>query len=224
MRRSIVITSAAAFLLAALPQTHAAPQSRDRAARDKLLREETARLLEARYQAAFADAMSAEARNDLGGARRSLLESLRNKPRDPQALAELARVDSRIAAVADWNARVAATVAALDRADWPRAGAAIRSLPEAPPVWQSLPHAGLVPALRLGAEGRMKDARQAAARLAASGRDAAAAGAFARFVNARMRAAALPAGLAAAAGLYLAALLASLYFGLRGALQRTAAP
>ena len=222
MRRSIAIAWAAALLLAALPETHAAPQSR--AARDKLLREETARLLEARYQAAFADATTAEARHDLEGARRSLLECLRNKPRDPQALAEMARVDSRIAWVVDWNARVSAIVAALERADWVRAGADIRTLPEAPPAWQSLPHAALVPVLRLGAEGRMKDARQAAAHLAASGPDAAAAGAFARFVNARMRAAALPAGLAAAAGVYLAALFASLYFGLRGALQRTAAP
>ncbi len=176
-----------------------------------------------RYEASFAHAQAALAAGDLEGARNSLLESLRNKPRDPQALAELDRVNKQIAVVGAWNSSVSAILSALERNDWPLVERSIRQLPEAPPSIKPLPHAELIPIFRMATQGRLRDARHAAAALIVSNHETAAASGFACFVNANLRAESLPPGLAAVGAIYCLALLASLYLGLRGAWRRTSA-
>jgi hypothetical protein len=182
--------------------------------RDRLLREESARLLQSRYEAAFADARTAQARGDLQAARQSLDESLRNKPRDPQAAALLDVVNSQIAAIAGWNNRIASIVSALESNDWRGAEQRFSGLPSPPQSVQPLPHAELIPALWLCSKGRLIEARRVAAPFAVAGRERVAASAICRFVNAQMRAASLPAGALITFGVYTALLLGSLYFGL----------
>jgi hypothetical protein len=224
LRDSPRIFAAALICAVFLPLAmRAAPQNRARSERDRLLRDESARLLTSRYEVFFAHAQAALAAGDLDDARNSLLDSLRNKPRDPQALAELDRVNKQIAVVAAWNSSVSAILSALERNDWPLVERSIRQLPEAPSSVKPLAHAELIPIFRLGAQGRLRDARHAAAALIVSNHETAAASGFARFVNANLRAESLPAGLAAVGAVYCLTLLASLYLGLRGAWRRTSA-
>jgi hypothetical protein len=182
--------------------------------RERLLREESARLLESRYEAAFAQAQVAQVRGDLQAERVSLEEALRNKPRDPQAVAALDQVNSQIAAIAAWNDRIASIVSALEHDDWRGAEQRFSGLPLPPQSVQPLAHVELIPILRLCSEGRLVEARKAATPLVIAGREKAAASAICRFVNAQMRATSLPAGVGITFGAYIAVLLGSLYLGL----------
>jgi hypothetical protein len=212
MRNRIVILLLAAA--GSLLSLHSAAQ-KPRLDRERMLREESARLLESKYEALLADARAAQAQGNLEAARASLAESLHMKARDPQALALLYQVDGQIAAIAAWNDRVTAIVTALEHDDWQKVEQQLRRLPEPPQSVRPLPHAELIPILRLGSRGRLKDARYAAAVLATAGRETAAASGFCRFVNSRARAESLPVGGVITGCVYLAALLASLHFGLR---------
>jgi hypothetical protein len=107
--------------------------------------------------------------------------------------------------------------------NWPAADQAIRDLPEIPLSIHPQPHSELVPVFRLYARGEWKQARRVAAAMVMQGRETATAAALALLVNRRLRDESLPPGLAASAGVYLALLIGSLYFGLRRSWRAAAA-
>ena len=165
-----------------------------------------ARDQDAKFRATFASAQDALNRSDLAAARALLQDCSRLKPADEGVRSALSRLDGR-EKLAAW---LSATVRSLSAADWQALDANLKHIPDGDDSF------ALLPSFRLFAQGRTAEARATAKRLAiADDPSREEARAFLLFLNARERARRFPGALGTIGGLYIAALLASLYAGLR---------
>jgi len=139
-----------------------------------------------------------------------LVRAQMHQEEDARAAAEQARA----AALAALNEYLASVTQALAAGDWRLADRRIRHLPAIPEPVPVAAHGDLLPAFQAYARGQIGEARTAAT----AHRDAAAES-FLLFLNSRARQERVPVGLGLMGALYAAALLASIYWGLRRELE-----